>query len=219
MELQSVFVASEAERSTAIVAQRGKPGRLYKVGETLPGNAELVEVQPQQIVLRRAGVREALAFPQQKSDKLTTEAFSNRQAARQERGREVILPQEENNDDEGFADYGDDDYEYDRENPDDAIAAYRDQFADDAEGTLNDLGLEASDSGGYRIGSGADSALLRQTGLQSGDVILSVNGQAVGDLQQDQLQIDNILAQGSARIEVQRGSRRFFITATLPGQR
>jgi general secretion pathway protein C len=51
--------------------------------------------------------------------------------------------------------------------------------------------------------------------LQPGDIILSVNGQAVGDIRQDQKQIDNLLAQGSARLEVQRGNRRFFITASL----
>jgi len=52
--------------------------------------------------------------------------------------------------------------------------------------------------------------------LQPGDVILSVNGRPVGDLSQDRLEVDNVLAQGSARIEVQRGTRRFFVTASLP---
>jgi hypothetical protein len=29
------------------------------------------------------------------------------------------------------------------------------------------------------------------------------------------MEIDNVLAQGSARLEVQRGARRFFVTASL----
>ena len=61
----------------------------------------------------------------------------------------------------------------------------------------------------------AQSPYLRQTGLQPGDVILSINGQPVGDVERDRLELDNVLAQGSARIEVQRGDRRFFITASL----
>ena len=57
--------------------------------------------------------------------------------------------------------------------------------------------------------------LPAKPGLQPGDFILSVNGHAVGDIQADQLELENIMAQGSARIEIQRGSRRFFITASL----
>ncbi len=68
---------------------------------------------------------------------------------------------------------------------------------------------------GYRLDDLAQSPYLSQTGLQQGDVILSVNGKAVGDIRQDQQEIDNILAQGSARLEIQRGTRRFFITASL----
>ena len=61
-----------------------------------------------------------------------------------------------------------------------------------------------------------DSPFLSQTGLQPGDVILSVNGRPVGDINRDQKELDNVLAQGSARLEVQRGTRRFFVTASLP---
>ena len=70
-------------------------------------------------------------------------------------------------------------------------------------------------SSGYRVGGLADSPYLSQTGLQPGDVILSVNGRPVGDIRQDRMEIDNVLAQGSARLEVQRGTRRFFVTASL----
>ena len=51
--------------------------------------------------------------------------------------------------------------------------------------------------------------------LQPGDVILSVNGQAVGDIQRDRQQIEGLLQQGTARLEVQRGTRRFFVSASL----
>ena len=51
LELQSVFVADEIDASAAIVAQRGKPGKLYTVGENLPGNVKLVEVLVDRISL------------------------------------------------------------------------------------------------------------------------------------------------------------------------
>ena len=98
----------------------------------------------------------------------------------------------------------------------DTLDDYRQRLEQDADGTLNDLGIEAVESGGYRVADVAQSPYLRNTGLQPGDIVLSVNGRQVGDIEQDRLELDNILAQGSARIEVQRGDRRFFITASLP---
>ena len=64
LELLGVFVADNEAESAAIVAQKGKAGLLYVVGEKVPGNAELLEVHADHIVLRRAGNRETLRFPQ-----------------------------------------------------------------------------------------------------------------------------------------------------------
>ena len=64
--LQSVMVASDPEESTAIIAQKGKSGLIYRVGEKVPGNAELVEILGDRVILRRAGAREALLFPKPK---------------------------------------------------------------------------------------------------------------------------------------------------------
>ena len=205
LELQSVFVADETENSAAIVAQRGKAGLLYSVGDNLPGNAELIDVLVDRIILRRAGVRETLMFPKSKTqfvaddysgadegtDPTTGQAG---QAPGANAARQVPPDQQE------------------------LVEVYREKLAEDATGTLNELGIETVDdsgAGGYRIGDVSASPYLRQTGLQAGDVILSVNGRAVGDIQADQLELENIMAQGSARIEVQRGGRKFFITASL----
>ncbi len=100
----------------------------------------------------------------------------------------------------------------------DPLREYQEKFAQDAQGALNELGVAAvsgDQSQGYRIDDVSQSAYLSRSGLQTGDVILSVNGRQVGNLQQDKLELANIVAQGSARIEVRRGSRRFFITASL----
>ena len=58
--LNGVFVAEIPEDSAAIVAQKGRTGILYGVGDSLPGNAVLDEVHPDHVVLRRAGTRETL---------------------------------------------------------------------------------------------------------------------------------------------------------------
>ncbi len=202
--LNGVFVAEIPEDSAAIVAQKGRAGILYGVGDTRPGNAVLDEVHPDHVVLRRAGTRETLTFPV--ASGITPAAPAN-QAAN--------VPLESRNVDR-----------QDRQTPANQTATsarefvenYRDRMQSDPQSALIELGVEpvsTESAQGYRLGNLAQSPYLSQTGLQPGDVILSVNGRPVGDVSQDQLELDNILAQGSARLEIQRGSRRFFVTASL----
>ncbi|MEM8767707.1 MAG: type II secretion system protein N [Pseudomonadota bacterium] len=201
LELLGVFVAEEPEASAAIVAQKGKGGETYLIGATLPGNAKLIEVHPEHIVLRRAGARETLRFPQVASNQLLADppsAPSPTPSAGRSPPPTSAAP---------------------AETPRDLVTNYRDRSENDPEGTLKDIGITPVADGsaqGYRLDDSATrSPYLSQTGLQPGDVVLSVNGQPVGNIQQDRRQLDNILAQGSARIEVQRGTRRFFVTASL----
>ena len=206
LQLLGVFVAEHGSAdadSAAIVAQKGKPGKLYQIGDLLPGNAELIEVHPQHIVLRRAGAREALRFPD--VEKLQLADLAN--------ASESNIPDKFTATTRAVGSRA-----AGNRTPREMIDAYRDRLSEDPQRALDDLGIapvSVGSSQGYRLDNLAQSPYLSQTGLQPGDVILSVNGQAVGDIRQDQKQIDNILAQGSARLEVQRGNRRFFITASL----
>ena len=213
LDLQSVFVADETAASTAIVAQRGKPARLYRVGDTLPGNAKLVEVLTDRIILRRAGVRETLMFPKQKTSlTVASEGDGDGQEATESAATARPSTQSSRSSQSEVVDT------QPSQDPQEVIESYRERLTNDAAGTLNELGIETVDSegsSGYRVSDLSQSPYLRQTGLQAGDIILSVNGRPVGDIQQDQLELQNIMAQGSARIEIQRGSRRFFITASL----
>lgn len=206
LQLLGVFVAEQGSAdadSAAIVAQKGKPGELYQIGDLLPGNAELIEVHPQHIVLRRAGAREMLRFPDAAQLQLADLAYA---------------PQSNIPDKFAATTRAVGSQAASNRTPRELIDAYRDRLSEDPQRALDDLGIapvSVGSSQGYRLDNLAQSPYLSQTGLQPGDIILSVNGQAVGDIRQDQKQIDNILAQGSARLEVQRGNRRFFITASL----
>ncbi len=190
LELQGVTVADVAEESMAIIAQRGKAGLRYRIGSDVPGNAKLVEVLADRVILRRAGARETLMFPKtQFAAVVEDEAPEPASAQPDTRNPAPDTP--------------------------DILGDYRERLAEDAQGTLAELGIESAETGGYRLGSNAQSAYLQQSGLQPGDVIMSVNGRPVGNIEEDQLELDNVIAQGSARIEVQRGGRRFFITVSL----
>tara|TARA_Y100001934_G_C12374591_1_gene788463 strand:- start:1037 stop:1900 length:864 start_codon:yes stop_codon:yes gene_type:complete len=188
LELHGVFVANQQKNSAAIVARKGKPGQLYNVGEKLPGNAHLIDVHTHHIVLNRAGVRESLMFPDHSKGHFVAEEAPAAATVRP-------TPRQQQGDDQ-----------------------YRSMIRDNPSKALSRLGVQVVSNGsgaGYRVGELADSSYLSQTGLQPGDIILSINDKPVGDVKQDREEIDNVLAQGKARLEVQRGARRFFVTGSL----
>ena len=232
LTLLGVFQAEHAEESAAIVAQKGKAGLRYAVGQTMPGNAELVEVLADHIILRRAGVRETLRFP--KTDTMISSVDgsqtlansgtngrsgsinqSNSRSPRSVGQAKITPPSRSRAGSRGASGTRNSQIPTSAK---ELVAQYRDKLAQDPEGTLNSIGVEPVSAGnaqGYKLGGLANSQYLRNTGLQSGDVLLSVNGQPVGDIQLDQLRINNVLSEGSARLEVMRGARKFFVTAAL----
>jgi len=220
LTLEGIFVADDPSESAAIISEQGRPSELVVVGGKVGGNATLTEVHADRIVLKRGGNFETLRFP----DEPTL-------LSAQQRAGAAMPPMDmpEYGGEAPPADYVEPQYEggppaADVASPgtDQSVASivqtYRDRLQQDPAGTLQALGVapvSASGAQGYRLDSIANSPYLAQTGLQPGDVVLSVNGRPVGDVQQDHMEIDNILAQGSARLEVQRGNRRFFVTASL----
>lgn len=186
LTLEAVFVADQNASSGAIVARSGEKGLLYKVGDILPGNARLIEVQQEQIILQRAGNREALAFGKSK--------FNPKAGVRKTKPVTTIKPKR------NIA----------------SIEDIQNLIAENVESALSDFGLEANEGRGYKIGNLSSNPYLQQTGLRPGDIVLSVNGQPLGNIQKDQLEFDNIMAQGSASIELERNGEQMTITARLP---
>ncbi|UZD67268.1 type II secretion system protein N [Marinobacter sp. AN1] len=62
LSLEGVLVAAQPENSGAIVTSGGNVTAHYRVGDVLQGNAELVEVEPGRILIRRQGAYESLTF-------------------------------------------------------------------------------------------------------------------------------------------------------------
>ena len=193
LNLLGVFVAEEAPASAAVIAEKGKAGRLYGIGESVPGNATLSTVQADHVVLLRSGALETLRFPRMKE-------FERRKVARELPPAKIAAPAKT------------------PPNARDFIAAYQERLAarpEQVQQLLDGLAAAAVGGGGYRVGDLSSQPYLSRTGLQPGDLILSLNGLAVGDLNADQLALKELLAAGEVRIEVQRGERRFFLTAAL----
>ena len=206
LTLQGVFVTEPPSDSAAIIARKGNPGRLYAIGDELPGNATLRAVQAEQVILLRAGQHETLTFPE-------GESF-----------RRVPVPPPNANASPSPAPPADRETGQERppESPEELVERYRERLNDNPEQVLEELAMapvSRGEAAGYRVGNLANLPYLSQTGLLAGDLILSVNGRPVGDVQNDRSTLNNLLASGSVRIEVQRGERRFFVTTSLQNPR
>ena len=101
----------------------------------------------------------------------------------------------------------------------DYLDVNRDRISQNPQEVLSQLGVSPVAEGeakGYKLGGSVSQTSLMQAGLQQGDVILSVNGSPVGDVMNDSTMIDKAMSGKRVRVEVQRGSRRFFLTVPIP---
>lgn len=221
LELQGIFIATETADSTAIVAERGKDGELFSIGDRLPGNAVLEAVLTDHILLKRGGQIEKLMF----SDSNIRQQFGaneaaspepvatlNNPASRLSQIRQRIADRQRTTRTPVVQPGA---------NLKNFVNEYRGRLESDPAGLLSELGVSAVSEGeasGYRISDELPSQKMLQAGLQEGDMILSVNGTPVGDVRSDSALIDQAMEQRRVRVEIQRDDRRFFLTVPIPEQ-
>lgn len=182
LRLEGVMVAERPEDSGAIVAGTDGVTEHYRVGDTLPGNAELVEVEPGRILIQRNGLYETLTFEDSPSDGLVAESEPV----------DMTSPQ---------------------------------GFVDDVQSRLDEQGAEALVAFGLRpVQDGSASGyvydgsnpMLRAVNLKAGDVITAINGQRLGDIEQDQALLESWRSQSQLDIEIERNGARFSVSYALP---
>lgn len=220
LQLLGVFVAGRPEDSTAVIAEQNRDGDLFRVGDTLPGNAVLAEVHDDNVVLQRGAERETLSFPAVGSgfasrDENTGDTLGGNEFQPEESGVIEVQPSEP----QVIEQTGGDPAQTSATNGGNgsSLARYRDRLKSEPTNVLSEIGMQPISGGsaqGYRVGDNVAAGLGR-VGLQPGDVVLTVNGRPVGNIQNDQQQVDSVMSQGSARLEIQRGNRRIFVTASL----
>ncbi len=233
--LIGVFVADRNQDSVAIIGS-GRSEETYKVGDSLPGNATLVEVHPTYVLLKRAGGHERLSFEEPQDQIANADAGSDERSSsraapvrlsnRTSRGSAtnpgrdslVGVPRAADRAREAAAARRAaalDGVQTARE----FLDTYGERLASDPDDTLAELGIEPVEAGsaaGYRLADVASPAALSRVGLRPGDVVLSVNGQQLGNTDVDSALVDQLSDAGAARLEIQRGQRRFFVTLSIP---
>ena len=184
LRLEGVLVAERPEDSGAIVAGTGGVTEHYKVGDTLPGNAELVEVEPSRILIKRNGMFETLTFEESVDTGLVTE-----------------------------------NQPMDSGSPDDFVADVQARLDTQGAGALVAFGLRPVQDGsaaGY-VYDGSNP-MLRAANLKAGDVITAINGQGLGDFEQDRALLESWRSMPQLDIEIERDGARFTVSYALPEQ-
>lgn len=175
LELLGVFQHPSDELASAIIAEQGKNGELYHVGDRLPGNATLERVYPDRVILMRAGQRETLRMKEEP-------------AAGVSRAPEIpAVDQQEPEDTTGSSLP-----EEDRE------------FYELRERAMRELSLTHAPGGGYVVGDKVPPMMLVRVGLRPGDIILSVNGFDLGTEDADIAAIEAAKRTGSVTAVIQR---------------
>lgn len=212
LTLLGVFVGPRST-SSALIAERGRDAKRYAIGDRLPGNAKLVTIHSDRVVITRGGVRELIRFddatkPFRPTAATPRDAGASRADAPSLERHAALPPPTALPPAQVIGDNGER-----------FLARHWEKIENDPTKLLEELGVGVAggDGGGkgYEIGDLASRAEFDHTGLQRGDRLVSVNGRAVGDPEMDRNRLQEMAAQGSLRLEIQRGSRRMFITVAL----
>lgn len=202
LELVGLFSHMDKAKATAVIAEKGKSANLFRVGDKLPSNVEVVEIYADRVILRRQGKHETLRMKESNlGNSVAINKVSSASLApvqrRPVRKAEVREPQIASN-----------------SNTSAAFVIPGESPQQQRQMIITELALQPvseSSAEGYVIGDGAPAALIGAVGLRVGDQIVSVNGQMLGEEQQDVAILNDVLVSGTATIEVVRGTRRFTV--------
>lgn len=220
LELHGVFTSEDTRNSAAIIGQSNKSD-LYQIGDRISGNAVLDAVFEDHILIRRGSRLEKLMFSEasMRAPTPTTTNSAPTQRSTSQNGTNTSTDDRLSQVRQRIQDRRD--RRPVASSPGKSLRQYvednRETITQNPMQTLSNLGVSPMEEGaakGYKID--ASNPLMSQAGLKSGDVILSVNGKAVGVAMNDSALVDQALRQKRVRVEVQRDSRRFFLTVPIP---
>ena len=173
--LRGALASDDPAHARAIIADpRGKEEQ-YAIGDNLPGNAELSEVHPDRVILKRNGRYETLRLPQDQMQQRNTVSAVNtslRSAPRPQAGSSPA--QRLQNISQRV-----------RQNPVSLYEVVRPVPKQDEEGNIV----------GYILQPGRDRELFDHLGLEAGDVVVQIND----------LKLDNAANSAQALKSVQNG--------------
>lgn len=201
LTLEATFVASDdRSHSVAFISNRDGRGAAseYRTGDAVASFAEIAEIHPRFVVISRAGERELLTF---EVDRVFSETvkfstpesnISNPQSEAIGRAPLQQRPSVRNLDPKRLQEASIDD--------------------------LKPLGLteiQTSEGSMLAITDSSGTTPLARLGMQPGDIVKTVNGHSLEALRSDQELAKEVLGANTARLEVKRANREFYLTVPM----
>jgi general secretion pathway protein C len=193
LTLLGVVVRSDPALSWALIANAGTSGQ-YGPGDQITDRATLASVVADHVILDVDGTYQILSFPVPGDANPTQPAV----ATGTDRLLAAVTAQTAEPVPETTADY---------------IDLWRERIIANPGEVMSAIGLIPTPDG-YVIAEQHDSG-VELAGLRAGDLVTSVNGQAVGNVERDRQLYDDVAASGMARIEIERDGRTIVMSFPL----
>jgi|JI6StandDraft_1071083.scaffolds.fasta_scaffold16871_5 general secretion pathway protein C len=183
MQLEGVFVGRPMARSAAVIRVNNL-SKHYRVGQKIEeAQLELVAVDWNKVTFKRAdGQQATLKFGQQGLDQAPSASTMLATPSAQTPAQQV----------------------------DRALSDAISQLSSNPAAYLTRMGVMATGQG-YEITPNVPAEMRSQLGLRPGDRIVSVNGQTLGQPQNDAQLLEQVRQQRRAQIEIQRGDQTMTI--------
>lgn len=178
------------ERGYAIIVDGSGNEGVFRVGDEVPGNAEVLSIEARRVVLERAGEREALELPGGSQASASMRANADSAAAEPE----SRLPA-------GVGIGG--------------LASLTAQFRLDPAELARRITILPVAGGGFRVRAGRDAALFTQLGFHANDIVTAINGQPVATAADVRAVFENFDPSDPLAISVRRGDRQLVLTPNL----
>lgn len=154
LTLRGLIASPNQDEARAIVADPSGKENFFKVGDKLPGNAELKEIHADRIVIQRGGRYETLKLPKESLDMVSSRPASRPSSQRR---NTRAAPRQSY-----------------------SLRQYRDTLLNDPQKVADLVRIQPANKNGrfvgYKLQPGRDASFLTRHGLLPGDVVTSVNG-------------------------------------------
>ncbi|MES2664424.1 MAG: type II secretion system protein N [Pseudomonadota bacterium] len=233
LELQGVFEESDGKYSSAIIAEKGQDGTLYRIGDFVAEGVQLDRIFATYVLLSRGGYLERLEFAsesgnsndnslllesvQEVQGQQTYDSDSDYSSNANSTQVNQATEKKVENASEPVSTLGKMIASGNQYAPEEILKGVASDLAEKPEAAVSELGLlPQGGNKGYLVGASVPADILSATGLRRGDMVLSINNQAVGNASTDASLIQAAVKNKNLKIEVQRGSRTFTIPVVLP---
>jgi general secretion pathway protein C len=184
LTLMGALASDDKRNARAIIAEKGGKEEHYAIGDNLPGNAELSAIYPDRVILRRGGRYETLRLPTdiQSGGNIAAITSTHLPAAPAERLRKVR--------------------ENIRNSPRSLYELVRTSQQLDESGNII----------GYSVEPGRNPDLFEEVGLESGDVIVEVNGLGLNEPANGSKALRSLASGEAVTVKLLRGGQEHVLT-------